>query len=67
MPIKGACVRAGIGETTLNEWRDRYSEIEDRMTQARERFREKSLQTIKKAIDNDDWRAAQAAFKLIFP
>jgi hypothetical protein len=67
MPIKGACVVAGIGVTTLNEWRDKYPEIEDRMNEARERFREKALQTIKKAIDNDDWRAAQAALKLIFP
>lgn len=67
MPIKGACVVAGIGVTTLNEWRNKYPEIEERMNQARERFREKALQTIGKAIDNDDWRAAQAALKMIFP
>jgi hypothetical protein len=67
MPIKGACVVAGIGVTTLGEWRDKYHEIEERMNESRERFREKALQTIKKAIDNDDWRAAQAALKLIFP
>jgi len=67
MPIKGACVVAGIGVTTLNEWRDKYPEIEERMNEAREHFREKALQTIKKAIDNDDWRAAQAALKMIFP
>jgi hypothetical protein len=67
MPIKGAGVVAGIGVTTLAEWRDKYPEIEERMNQARECYREKALQTIKRAIDNDDWRAAQAALKLIFP
>jgi Helix-turn-helix domain of resolvase len=67
MPIKAACVVAGIGVTTLNEWRDKYPEIEERMSQVRERYREKALQTIKKAIANDDWRAAVAALKLAFP
>ena len=67
MPIKAACVIAGIGVTTLNEWRDKYPELEERMSQARESYREKALQTIKKAIANDDWRAAVAALKLAFP
>lgn len=67
MPIKASCIAAGIGVTTLNEWRDKYPEIEERMSRARERFREKAPQTIKKAIDNDDWRAAVAALKLVFP
>jgi hypothetical protein len=67
MPIKAACVVAGIGVTTLNAWRDKYSEIEERMNQARESYREKALQTIKRAIANDDWRAAVAALKLAFP
>jgi hypothetical protein len=67
MPIKSACVAAGIGVTTLNEWRDKYPEIEKRMSEARESFREKALQTIKKAVLADDWRAAQAALKLVFP
>jgi hypothetical protein len=67
MPIKAACVVAGIGVTTLADWRDKYPEIEERMNQARESYREKALQTIKKAIANDDWRAAVAALKLIFP
>src|SRR5215472_4543412 len=66
-PIKGACVAAGIGVSTLNEWRDKYPEIEEKMERARERLREKALQTIKKAFENGDWRAAQAALKLIFP
>ena len=67
MPIKSACVVAGIGVTTLNEWRDKYPEIEESMSQARERYREKALQTIKRAIDAHDWRAAVAALKLSFP
>jgi Bacteriophage Sf6, terminase small subunit-like len=67
MPIKAACVVAGIGVTTLAEWRDKYPEIEDRMSQARERYREKALQTIKSAVEAQDWRAAVAALKLIFP
>jgi uncharacterized protein GlcG (DUF336 family) len=67
MPIKAACVVAGIGVTTLNEWRDKYPELEERISQARESYREKALQTIKRAIDAHDWRAAVAALKLIFP
>jgi hypothetical protein len=67
MPIRSACVVAGIGVTTLNEWREKYPEIEKRMSRARESYREKALQTIKKAIANDDWRAAVAALKLAFP
>jgi len=67
MPIKAACVVAGIGVTTLNEWRDKYPELEERIRRARESYREKALQTIKKAITNDDWRAAVAALKLAFP
>jgi hypothetical protein len=67
MPIKAACVVAGIGVTTLAEWRDKYPEIEERMSRARESYREKALQTIRRAIDAHDWRAAVAALKLIFP
>jgi Bacteriophage Sf6, terminase small subunit-like len=67
MPIKSACIVAGIGVTTLAEWREKYPEIEERMNEARELYREKALQTIKRAIDAYDWRAAVAALKLIFP
>jgi len=67
MPIKSACTVAGIGVTTLADWRDLYPEIEERMSQARERYREKALQTINRAIDAHDWRAAAAALKLVFP
>jgi hypothetical protein len=37
------------------------------MNQARERYREKALLTIKRAIDAHDWRAAVAELKLVFP
>jgi hypothetical protein len=67
MPIKAACVVAGVGVTTLVEWREQHPGLEERMNEARERYREKALQTIKKAINNDDWRAAVATLKLIFP
>jgi hypothetical protein len=67
MPIKSACIVAGIGVTTLNDWREKYPEIEEKMSQARERYREKALRTIKRAIDAHDWRAAVAALKLAFP
>ncbi len=67
MPIKAACVAASIGVTTLQEWRERYPEIEERMEQAREQLREKALQTIKTAFQSGEWRAAVAALKLVFP
>jgi hypothetical protein len=66
LPVKTACTMADVGVTTLSEWKEKYSNIEKRMSEARESFREKALQTIKKAILADDWRAAQAALKLVF-
>jgi len=67
LPIKSACVRAGIGVSTLQDWRERYPEVEVGMEKARDRFREKALQTIKTAFESGDWRAAVAALKLVFP
>src|SRR5262249_26948845 len=67
LPIKSACVKAGIGVSTLSEWRERYREIDEKIEQARDRFREKALQTIKAAFEDGDWRAAVAALKLVFP
>ena len=49
MPIKGACVVAGIGVTTLAEWRASQPDLEVRMSEARERARQKALQAIKEA------------------
>jgi hypothetical protein len=67
MPIKSACTVAGIGVQTLSDWRKEYPELEQRVIESRELLREKALQTIKKAIYSDDWRAAAKALELIFP
>jgi hypothetical protein len=66
MPIKGACVVAGIGVTTLAEWRERHPRLEDRMSQARELARQKALQAIK-AAGEKDWRARVEWLRLTFP
>jgi hypothetical protein len=49
MPIRGACVIAGIGVTTLQDWREKYSDLEERIVDAREHARLKGLQAIKAA------------------
>jgi hypothetical protein len=36
LPIKSACIIAGIGASTLADWREKYPELEERMTSARE-------------------------------
>ena len=67
MPIKSAYTVAQIGVQTLSDWRKEYPELEQRINESRELLREKALQTIKKAIYQDDWRAAAKALGLIFP
>src|SRR5260370_33648907 len=57
MPIKGACVVAGIGVTTLSEWREKRPEIEQRIDEAREVARQKALRMIKTA-GGKDWRGS---------
>src|SRR5260370_39542841 len=66
MPIKGACVVAGIGVTTLAEWREKRPEIEQRIDEARELARKKALQRIK-AAGEKDWRAYAEWLRLTFP
>ena len=66
MPLKGSCVVAGIGVTTLNEWRDKYPELEERLSDAREKARLKALQAIKTAGEKD-WRAYAEWLRLTFP
>jgi hypothetical protein len=66
MPIKGACVVAGIGVSTLADWRERDSQIEDAMSEARERARQKALSAIKTAGEKD-WRAYAEWLRLTFP
>ena len=57
---------AGIGVTTLSEWREKRPEIEQRMEQARETARQKALQAIK-AAGQKDWRAWAEWLRLTFP
>ena len=66
MAIKGACVVAGIGVTTLGEWREKRPEIEERLDEAREVARQKALQAIK-AAGEKDWRAWAEWLRLTFP
>jgi hypothetical protein len=65
MPIRGACVVAGIGVTTLAEWREKHPRLEDRMSEARELARQNALQGIKAASEKD-WRAHVEWLKLTF-
>jgi hypothetical protein len=66
LPIKSACIIAGIGVSTLAEWREKYPALEERMAEAREVARQKMLQRIKRAA-KDDWRAAAEWLRLTFP
>ena len=66
MPIKGACVVAGIGVSTLADWRERDSQIEDAMSEARECARQKALSAIN-AAGEKDWRANAEWLRLSFP
>jgi len=67
LPLKSACAIAGIGVQTLSDWRTADDELETKIVRAREQFRQKALQTIGKAIDDGDWRAAAKALEMIFP
>jgi len=66
LPIKSACIVAGISVSTLADWRGKYQELEERIAEAREIARHKMLQRIKRAAD-DDWRAAAEWLRLTFP
>jgi hypothetical protein len=66
MSIKSACVVAGIGVTTLADWRDEYPELDDRLAESREFARQKALQAIK-AAGEKDWRAHAEWLRLSFP
>jgi hypothetical protein len=66
MPIRGACIVAGIGVTTLKEWRERYPDLEERIGDAREHARLRALQAIK-AAGEKDWRAWAEWLKLTHP
>jgi hypothetical protein len=66
MSIKSACVVAGLGVTTLKEWREEYPEVEERLAESREFARQKALQAIK-AAGEKDWRAYAEWLRLSFP
>src|SRR3989440_11214161 len=65
LPIKSACIIAGIGVSTLSDRREKCPEVEERMAEARERARLKMLQRIKRAAE-DDWRGASEWLRLSF-
>src|SRR6266566_4478760 len=66
MPIKSACTVAGIGVTTLAEWREERPGLEEPMSAARELARQKALKSIQTAGEKD-WRAHAEWLKLAFP
>jgi hypothetical protein len=66
LPIKSACIIAGISVSTLGDWREKHAELEERMAEAREVARQKMLRRIKRAAE-DDWRAAAEWLRLTFP
>jgi hypothetical protein len=66
LPIKSACIIAGISVSTLADWREKDPQLEERMAEAREKARLKMLQRIKRAAE-DDWRAAAEFLRLTFP
>lgn len=66
LPIKSACIVAGISVSTLADWRTKYPDLEEGIADARETARHKMLQRIKRAAD-DDWRAAAEWLRLTFP
>jgi hypothetical protein len=66
LPIKSACIVAGISVSTLADWREKYPVLEERMTEAREVARQKMLRRIKRAA-GADWRAAAEWLRLTFP
>src|SRR5262249_15910336 len=66
LPVKSACVKAGIGVSTLADWREKYPEVEAGIERARDVFREKAFKTIRAAVDSGSWQAAVQALKLVF-
>jgi hypothetical protein len=47
MPIKGACVVAGVAVSTIATWREKHPYLQERLDAARELARQKALQGIK--------------------
>lgn len=59
MPIKWACVVAGHGVTMLNEWRERYPHLQERLSDACEHGTTQSIGAMIKAAGERDWRVRE--------
>jgi hypothetical protein len=66
LSIKSACVVAGVGVSTLADWREQHPGLEEQMSEAREVARQKALKAIQ-AAGEKDWRAHAEWLKLAFP
>ncbi len=62
-----ACARAGLLESTLNEWRRADPDLDSVISIARELHRAQQLENIMKASASGNWRASIALLKLSFP
>lgn len=67
--IKSACAAAGVGVSTLREWRAEYPGLEEDLNAAREKMRAKILAQIKAAGagKEGDWKALAEYLRLSFP
>ena len=63
--LKQAAIAAGIGESTLHEWKRDHPEFLQKLEETREQARQLALETIW-AARGDDWRAAEAFLKYSF-
>jgi hypothetical protein len=65
--LKQACIASGICQNTLATWREKYPELEQRFSEAREQARQKALAGIRAAGEAGDWRALEAFLRMSFP
>ena len=66
--ITQACAACGISPRTLIDWRERYPDLEPRLTEARETARRKVLAMIKSiGEETNDWRALDTWLQRSFP
>jgi hypothetical protein len=65
LTLQQSCIACGIGNSTLNEWRQEHPDLEPRLEQAREKARQKALATLRDAAQQD-WRAMEAFLKYSF-
>jgi DNA-binding CsgD family transcriptional regulator len=65
LTLKQSAIACGIGESTLQMWKTTHPELVPLLEEAREQARQKALETIWKARE-DDWRAAESFLKYSF-